>query len=83
MVTERQSDMYSGKKVTKTDQKYIVLMYKGGLSFSTIGRILGFAPETIAMHYRMELQGRSNKYGNSVDWSKVRTGLGNVPRGDD
>lgn len=73
--------MYKDKKVTKTDQKYIVLMHDGGLSFTAIGKIIGFESNTIANHYRMELQGRSNKSNKSIDWSKVKTGLGNVPRG--
>lgn len=76
--------MNNVKKVTKTDQKYIVLMHDGGLSFAVIGKILGFSADAAAKHYQLEKHGRSNKREeNAVDWSKVKTGLGNIPRGGD
>lgn len=69
--------------ITKTDQKYIVKMREAGFNFTQISKVFGVSADTVYRHYKLAKGGNISKTAYGVDWSKVRTGLGNVPRGDD
>lgn len=70
-------------KITKIDQRYIVLMKNSGLCFETIGRVFGVAAQTAKRHYYMELRGEEPKLNDIIDWASLNVGLCNIERNEE
>lgn len=70
-------------KITKIDQKYIVLMKNGGLCFDTIGMIFGVSAQTAKRHYYMELRGEEPKLNGIIDWASINVGLCNIEHNEE